>query len=444
MDTQQLSVLQVAKTPSAASRSTTGVTSTGQGEAESQPQVFKDHLEQQLEHQLEQQVEAPVESEYLQKTVDNQQDKTMHESPASTLLMNNEDALVMTAEQQAIMLDSRISTALSSQPDSPEPGLPELDSSAELVIPGLATDMPSQNAGLPLGGNALPQDHIPQLSQSPAQIVSRGLPFKAASDTTVMTGSQPVITGQATGIQQAVLAQASIVQAQSESTDVPVTQYIAPVLKPVVAALEGGLRQAEGKPALDAIFSQLSATQVLNQASLQQRVPELNQTMSPQLSVFNATPVMDSPLMANAQTGLSIPASLGTTQWSQQMSEQVSMMLRNGQQVAEIRLNPAHLGPMEIRLTVNDDQASVNFIAQHAPVRDAIDQALPRLRDMLEQQGLNLADVDVATHSDTQQQQAEEYSAQGSDDGEVVTDKQGETQGDVVQRVIDSGLSLYA
>lgn len=93
--------------------------------------------------------------------------------------------------------------------------------------------------------------------------------------------------------------------------------------------------------------------------------------------------------------------------WSQQMTDQVNLMLRGGFQQADIKLNPAHLGPMEIKLSMNDDKASIHFVAQHAPVRDAIDSALPRLREMLEQQGVSLADVDVSAQSEQQQSDTE-------------------------------------
>jgi len=105
---------------------------------------------------------------------------------------------------------------------------------------------------------------------------------------------------------------------------------------------------------------------------------------------------------------------LASPDWSNQMTQKVSMMLQGGIQKAEIKLNPAHLGPMEIKLSMSDDRASISFMAQHAPVRDAIEQAMPRLREMLEEQGLGLADVDVSAHSEGQAEQ--QHSEQQSDE----------------------------
>ena len=57
-----------------------------------------------------------------------------------------------------------------------------------------------------------------------------------------------------------------------------------------------------------------------------------------------------------------------------------------------LRLWPEHLGPLEVRITMNDDQASVWFGAAHADTRAAIENALPRLRELFASQGLSLTD----------------------------------------------------
>lgn len=62
---------------------------------------------------------------------------------------------------------------------------------------------------------------------------------------------------------------------------------------------------------------------------------------------------------------------------------------------AEIRLNPEHLGPIEVRVQVDGTQVSAEFQSGHAGVRQAIEASLPRLREMLGQQGLQLGHTDV-------------------------------------------------
>lgn len=89
----------------------------------------------------------------------------------------------------------------------------------------------------------------------------------------------------------------------------------------------------------------------------------------------------------------------GRPDWSEDFGERVVWMTGKGLQSAELQLNPQHLGPVEVRINVNQDQASVQFVAHHPAVREAIEAAIPKLREMLGAQQLNLADVSVAQQS---------------------------------------------
>jgi len=95
-------------------------------------------------------------------------------------------------------------------------------------------------------------------------------------------------------------------------------------------------------------------------------------------------------------------------EWNTELGEKLLWMHKQAVPSAEIRLNPEHLGPISIKIDVNQDQANVVFTAQHAAVRDAIEAAIPKLREMLGGQNLNLADVNVS------QQQSEQRSGRES------------------------------
>lgn len=62
---------------------------------------------------------------------------------------------------------------------------------------------------------------------------------------------------------------------------------------------------------------------------------------------------------------------------------------------AQIRLNPEHVGPIEVRVQLDGDRVSAEFHSAHAEVRQAIEASLPRLREMLGQHGLQLGQADV-------------------------------------------------
>ena len=203
------------------------------------------------------------------------------------------------------------------------------------------------------------------------------------------------------------------------------------------------------------LMSEMPAADVITQTTRMQQVPFTTAMSASQASIQNiSNALITEP--ANSLTGptqlsntlsTSIATNLQNPNWSQQMTQQVAYMIKGGFQQADIKLNPAHLGPMEIKLTLNDDNANVNFVTQHAAVRDAIDAALPRLKEMLEQQGLNLSDANVSTQSEQKQANAE--SQQDSDDAQSDsvsdnTEISETSQQASVNVEINSGVSIFA
>jgi len=92
--------------------------------------------------------------------------------------------------------------------------------------------------------------------------------------------------------------------------------------------------------------------------------------------------------------------------WGDEMSSRIHWMVRQDVQTASVKLNPPHLGPLEVKVSVVNDQVNVSFTAQHAPVRDALDASMPRLRELLGHNGLQLGDANVTQHSYSNQQQS--------------------------------------
>lgn len=95
----------------------------------------------------------------------------------------------------------------------------------------------------------------------------------------------------------------------------------------------------------------------------------------------------------------------------QQVAQQVAAFVRQGDDSAELNLTPPHLGKISLRITVQNDQASVVLSALLPEIREVIESSLPRLGELLEDAGLNLANAEVTTG----QQQANENNA-GSED----------------------------
>jgi flagellar hook-length control protein FliK len=109
-----------------------------------------------------------------------------------------------------------------------------------------------------------------------------------------------------------------------------------------------------------------------------------------------------------------VPVPVGQPQWSQAVGEKVLWLAAQNVSSAEINLHPKDLGPIQVRVSVNQEQTTVSFTSQHAVVREVLDQNLNRLRDMFSEQGLNLVNVDVSDKSFSRQQgDAQDQKGQG-------------------------------
>lgn len=119
---------------------------------------------------------------------------------------------------------------------------------------------------------------------------------------------------------------------------------------------------------------------------------------------------------------------INTPAWNNALGERAVMIAAQNTRVAEIQLDPPELGSLHVRVNVNQDQVSLSFTSPHAHVRDAVEQSLPRLREMFAEQGLALQDSSVSDHSSDQQRREQladgsgnggQYGTAGGGDGEA-------------------------
>lgn len=95
----------------------------------------------------------------------------------------------------------------------------------------------------------------------------------------------------------------------------------------------------------------------------------------------------------------SLEQPLGQPGWGRELGSRVLWLAKDKLQYAELRLNPPHLGPLDVHITLQDQGASLSFLSNHAAVRDAVASALPQLREMLADGGFIMLDVNVSHHS---------------------------------------------
>ena len=95
--------------------------------------------------------------------------------------------------------------------------------------------------------------------------------------------------------------------------------------------------------------------------------------------------------------------------WAQQIGERVVWLARGDIQSAQINITPPQMGPIQINISLNGDQMSAHFVAANAEVRQALDEAMPRLREMLSGAGINLGQANVGSQTPQQQQSSAQF-----------------------------------
>jgi flagellar hook-length control protein FliK len=114
-----------------------------------------------------------------------------------------------------------------------------------------------------------------------------------------------------------------------------------------------------------------------------------------------------------AVPGDRIPARVGSQAWDNQVSQRIVYMVGK-EQAATLTLNPPDLGPVQIVLNVSNDQATVAFSAEQLEVRHALENALPRLREMMSESGIALNNATVDAGARQQQQDGERRTPGGT------------------------------
>lgn len=152
----------------------------------------------------------------------------------------------------------------------------------------------------------------------------------------------------------------------------------------------------------------------------------------PQLAAVSNQPSTATPIAAAetrrpneaAPLQLTVSHPVGARGWGEAVADRVTWVTQARQPSAEIQLNPPNLGPVEVRVSMNGDQATVSFFSAHAPVREALQSAMPRLTEAFAASGLSLGDVHVGADSRSGQDQGRQQQGRSGrrtddDDGAI-------------------------
>ncbi|MER2471393.1 flagellar hook-length control protein FliK [Photorhabdus laumondii] len=161
-------------------------------------------------------------------------------------------------------------------------------------------------------------------------------------------------------------------------------------------------------------------TQTTAQAEIQPAPAATENQQTGQISSVATSPLLSAGHNQTAQFQLSsastplLNAQLGSEEWQQQLNQQIILFNRNGLQQAELRLHPQELGALQIRMSVEDNQAQLHLASAHSHVRAALEAALPGLRHALAESGIQLTQSSVSSDNASPWQQEQRSDSQHS------------------------------
>lgn len=220
------------------------------------------------------------------------------------------------------------------------------------VIPGELADGPAK------AGQAALQTGVPSAGQAAAQAATARAEALAAAEPTAASTEEA-----------GMLAAAERLRGE-EATALQAARQRAPEggLEPLRAALAAGGSESTTST------TAMSATQGAN-----------------------ATADTSAPTAPRTPAHLAMTHAPQDAEFAGELANRLQVFARNGGHEATLQLHPADLGRLQVSITTDGDQARVLFVADSAAARDAIEQSMPRLREMLAQSGLQLSHSDVSS-----------------------------------------------
>lgn len=181
----------------------------------------------------------------------------------------------------------------------------------------------------------------------------------------------------------------------------------------------GGVSAGQDSAAFDLSALMVDDSQVLDESLLSKTT--LSQFSSSTGSV--SQPGAGLEFVGSTRVAVPVNVQFGHERWTAAIAEQTAKLAAQSIQTAEIQMDPPELGPLTVKIHVQNDQATVNFNSSHAVVRDALEQTMARLREMLSEQGMDLVDSGVSDFSQQGQGESEQQASYGEGGVDEVDEK---------------------
>ncbi|PMG69125.1 flagellar hook-length control protein FliK [Vibrio lentus] len=222
----------------------------------------------------------------------------------------------------------------------------------------------------------------------------------AVADKATMLHANNAHAAQQAAAQQLAAQQGNAASAQQAALDPSLTAQSLAMNAPVATTKAGAtdmlLKAGAGTAALSGL-GKAGAKEDSKDSTLAQQIASA-------AGVQGTATTGSAPTRAEIQAAQQAPLQITKELANEQVAEKVQMMMSKNLKNLDIRLDPPELGQMKIRMTMNNDVANVHFTVSNQQARDVIEQTLPRLREMLAQQGMQLADSSVQQQNSGQSQ----------------------------------------
>lgn len=261
-------------------------------------------------------------------------------------------------------------------------------------------------------------------TEAPPLVISSGIGQQTAASTDGDLEKLNALPGVTMALGQGAQDQAQQTQQTqvagdlaAKAGDAPVDGKAKPDLSAALAALnpDATAKSAEGKLAEGALQGGGDLSQQLPELQVEAK-PEAPRNESFAARLESLAQALNTPqAMTNRPVNPLVPGQPVSVQqngWTDQVVDRVMWMSAQNLKSAEIQMDPADLGRLEVRIHMSADQTQVNFMSANAGVREALDSQQHRLREMFSQQGMQL-DVNVSDQSARGWQQQQ----QGDDRG---------------------------
>ncbi len=286
---------------------------------------------------------------------------------------------------------------------------------AQDTTPTDASALDSRNSPSADNSTALSDATLPDATQpvaDPATMLPDAMLALAAAPNLLIPPPAPPASG-VVDTADALVARAPVLLDSLSGTPAPAVQH--GQLADVAADAEAAAAQQPVKADFQAAMTATTAHATAAAAALPGQIAA---AVSPDsLKLEDTRPDgISNPLMAATQHALlntiSAPASaasnalapsVGSAAWGQALGEKIVWMTAGALQTASLTLNPANLGPLQIVLNVTNDQATASFFSAQPEVRQALEAALPKLREMMNESGIQLGQATVSAEQQQHQ-----------------------------------------